>query len=371
MFENKHLIVAMASNVFTSLYVDMLINNVGIEARKLAFISLDDGDYSNIIDDYDVYCDYYKNHTIESLSKAKTLTFISLNKYNSFLVKALLDFSPALANKIYVHLTDDELDRWVLTKKEYGKIVVTKKNVVSDACIDVLPKLKHFIAADDAFRPLLESVLERVDFSIIDARDAFSVMPVALLTKFRELYKDNSKNTKAEKKLLIGAKRHVFSLSEVLSVLRSMEKKGILLDYKYMIFTYKKRKSFRILLDIYCLYLRHIKRKNIDISYPTVTNSITYQALIASCSDLILQRRGSMTTAREYIRMGRGVIHIKDGDINERELTQTIGVDVAKYTSFDQLAQNIEKNNIDVLANQVKMEAYYKRCYLLLEQLYN
>lgn len=369
MFKDKHLIIAMANNIFTSLYIDMLINNVGVNAGDLAFVSLDNGDVTALSSKYKVLSGYVRDFSVGDFAQAKTITFISLYKSNSFLVRELLDYQLELIDKIYVYLTEDELDRWVATKVKYGKLVVTKRNFVESSCIEVLPKLKNFIVAE-SFSDELEYVLEHNNFNIINARDAFSVLPVKLLARFEALYEDQSPNTLPEKKVLIGAKRHVFTLSEVLSFLRAMEKVGALLDYKYMIFTYKKRKFFRILIDFYCLYLRHIKRKNIDISYPTTSNSVTYLALVASCSDLILQRRGSMTTVREYLKMGRGVIHVKEGTRNLNELTKTIGVDVAKYSTFEELAKNIKENNIDIQKNKKIAQQYFKNCYELLGKIY-
>ncbi len=354
MFKNKHLIVASSNNIFTRLYIDMLINTIGVDAKKLSFISLDDGIHSDIVHEYSIFCNYYKNNTVEELSKAKTITFMSLHKFNSPMIKDLLDFDENLTQKIYIHSSEDELNRWVLTKQKYGKLVSTKKNLVGDTCLSVLPRLTNFITAQ-AFRKEMEYVLERKDFTIINARDAFSVMPVQVLTKFQKLYQETSTNTAPDKKILIGVKRNVFSLFEVISILKNMEKQGIITKYKYMIFSYKNRLYFRILLDMYSLYLRHIKKKIVDISYPTVTNSVTYNSLIASCSDIILQKRGSMTTVKEFIRMGRGIVHVKEGTRNELELTQTIGVDVVKYTSFSNLAKNIKMNTVDIQENKTAL----------------
>ncbi|WP_083601678.1 hypothetical protein [Vibrio quintilis] len=355
---------------FTNLYIDMLIHNCHVKPENICLLTLDDEENKTLPDEHQILIRYYERCSLQDVSSAKTITFISLSKSNSFFIKQLLDYSTENADKIYIHLTEDELDRWTLTKRKFGQIVETSKNSVSAACLAVMPLIKNFIASEAAFRPMLENVLERNDFNIIDARDAFSVMPVKLLRKFKDLYDDNSQNTQPEQKILIGAKRGVFKLREVISLLRSIEKQGILLDYKYMIFTYKKRKLFRVLIDLYCLYLRHIKKKIIDISYPTVTNSVTYNALLMSCSHIVLQRRGGMTSIKEYIRMGRGVVHAKADSTNHKELTQSIGVDVATYNNFSEIASNIKTNQIDIQQNQRIITRRFNDSYQKLRSVY-
>ncbi|SHI42700.1 hypothetical protein VA7868_03689 [Vibrio aerogenes CECT 7868] len=370
MFENKNIIVGKSNHVFTNLYIDMLIHNCHIHPDNLGLITLDDEKNTCLPAEHDIFIDYYKNYQLQELSTAKTITFISLNAYNSFLIQALLDFSGVNADKIYIHLTEDELSRWKETHEQYGEIRETKKNSVSSCCLSVLPRIKHFIASEQAFRPEMEILLKRTDFTIVDARDAFSVMPVQLLNKFRELYSEQTQHTQPENKILIGAKRGVFKYLEIISFLRALDKAGILRDYKYMIFTYEKRKFFRVMIDLYCLYLRHIRKTIIDISYPTVTNSVTYNALLVSCSHIILQPRGSMTSVKEFIKMGRGVVHVEKDTRNHLELTLSVGVDVAAYSDPAELAENIKNNHIDIHANQLKVTQRFKDSFAKLNALY-
>lgn len=369
-FEDKNVIIGYSNHPFANLYIDMLLHSCDIASDRICMITLDDEINDTLPSEHKIYIDYYKNHSIGSLSSAKTITFISLKSNNSFLLKELLENSEDVANKIYVHLTEDEMSRWVQTKRKYGKIIITKKNFVSDNCLYVLPKLKNFIASEKAFRDDLEEALGRNDFNIIDARDAFSVMPTLLLDKFRALYHDDSKNTLPENKILIGGKRGAFPFREIVAILNSLDKQGILLKNKYMVFTYEKRKLFRVMLDLYCLYLRHIKKKIIDISYPTVTNSVTYNSLVMSCSHIILQKRGSMTAVKEFVRLGRGVVHVENGTRNERELTQSIDIDVARYSNLAELAKNIEDNNIDIRDNQRRIEERFMDSYHKLNRIY-
>ncbi|MFA0508764.1 MULTISPECIES: hypothetical protein [unclassified Vibrio] len=367
MLQEKHLIVGYSSHIFVNLYIDMLINKCAIHKKNLYFLTLD----NNVIKNSIIESKYYKDFSLEEISSAKSITFISLNKNNSFLFNDICSFNETSIEKIYVHLTEDELTRWVKTKSKNGFLKVTPRNYMSDDCITVLKKIRNFIAAEKAFNQDLQYVLERSDFNITDARDAFSVMPTKELEKFQELYKLKSQAINPEEKILIGAKRGVFTLSETISILNDLDKKGALLDYKYMIFTYNKRRKYRILLDVYCAYLRFFKRKNIDISFPTVTNGVTYNALVMSCNHIILQDRGSMTTIKEYIRMERGIVHVRDKSRNYRELTETIGVQVESYQNFSELASNIVNSKINIKENSLLVVNFFNKSFERLRKVYS
>jgi hypothetical protein len=366
---NKVIVIGKSQHVFTKLYIDLLIFHCEVESEDIVFLTLDN--CSEELDrDTSVIKRTYTDFAISDIEQARNITFISLNKENSFLVDELLSSREENIDKTFIHMTEDELSRWVKTKEKYGFLKVDKKNFMSENCLSSLKKVKKFISSDEAFRKEMVDCLGRDDFEIINARDAFSVLPSRVLSDFAALYKEKNRHNNPENKILIGGKRNVFKLSDVISILKELEKKGVLLEYKYMIFTYHKRKYFRILLDLYCVYLRHIKRKNIDISYPTVTNSITYNSLIMSCSHFILQDRGSMTTVKEFIRMKRGYVHVRTGSRNQREITDTIKIDVEQYQDYHSLVDNIVNPKYDIDENSKIINEHFERSYATLSDLY-
>ncbi|MDX2319365.1 MAG: hypothetical protein QNK26_02075 [Moritella sp.] len=195
-------------------------------------------------------------------------------------------------------------------------------------------------------------------------------MPTALWDKFTNLYLCDNEYTKPEDRILIGAKRGAFSLSDTISILKNLHQEGVLENNKCMLFIDKKHKSHRIFIDLYLSYLKLIKKCDVDISFPTPANNITYNALIMSCSHLILQGRGSMTTARSFITQARGVVHVETNSPNDIELTQSEGVEVAGFNNFRDLAINIKNNLIDVNQNKLIMEDRYRFKYDVLTKIY-
>ncbi|MGR5349268.1 hypothetical protein [Vibrio mediterranei] len=367
----RNVICGFPEHIFTIMFIDTLVSKCSVDAEKLCVVDLSNSFSRSKLNDLNIDVFNSSECSMDSFSNCASITFISLHKGNSAYLCKLLDSQNNLVDRTYVHLTDDEVDRWVNTKKQFGELKPTKRNNVSPACITALSRIKNYIAPEWPFRERLSYVLNHSEFNLFDGRDAFKTMPTKLWEQFSSCYDIEKSHTAPEKKVLIGAKQGTFSLWQVIALLRALKSKGKLLDFKYMLFTYKKNKSERMALDLYCLYLRHFRRCNIDISYQTATNSITYNALIMSASHLILQDRGSMTTARSYISLGRGVVHVNASSPNMEELAKSERVDVEPYSSIEELAANIVGTIVDVSHNRKVMMERYSEKYSHLKEIYN
>ncbi|MCY9872509.1 hypothetical protein [Vibrio barjaei] len=367
---DKNIIIGSYGQMFAELYIDLLINRCEIPSDDICFVALDNQISSQCNSVCGVPAYNFSDCSLDEFSECRSITTISLNPSNSSQLEQIITTTPKLIEKIYVHLTEDEVNRWVSTKKQYGELTITKKNYMSDACLRIIPKIENFIAAETPFREKLQHVLERDNFKIFDARDAFRSLPDNTWRLFSRLYEEDKKSSKPEQKILFGAKQGVFSIKYILGVFKELSSRGKLLDYKYMVFTYKKDKSVRIILDLYCIYMRNIKRKNIDISYPTASNAISYNALIMSCNHLILQYRGSMTTAKSYIALGCGTVHVERGSNNEIELCQNDGINAGIYSNTAELIDNITNNAIDIVDNKRLIEENYDYKYKVLNKIY-
>jgi hypothetical protein len=77
-----------------------------------------------------------------------------------------------------------------------------------------------------------------------------------------------------------------------------------------------------------------------------------------------------MTAVKEFVQLGRGVVHVKNGTRNERELTQSVGIDVAGYSNLAELAKNVESNNIDIRDNQRRIRRRFRDSYNKLNGIY-
>ncbi|PMH46094.1 hypothetical protein BCU68_09315 [Vibrio sp. 10N.286.49.B3] len=366
--KNKNAIIGRTSHTFLKLYIDMLIHKCDCSKDDICIIATDN---SLTISELDgVMVIPFESVSNEDFIECKTITAISLSTHNSSYLSKIIDIGD-VRDKLYIHLTDDEVDRWLKTKDKHGELIPTKSNSFDDDCKHVLNHVKNLIAPRDYFEPSLQYLTGRDDLNFIDARDAFKSLPTLLWDKFSDVYTIDETQTAPENRIMIGAKRGVFSLFEVIALIQNLKKENLLPKYKLLVFTYKKKKSFRVLIDIYLGYLRKIRRCNVDISYPTATNSITYNALVMSCSHLLLQRRGSMSTTRSYLSLGRGVVHVEVDSPNYIELSKAESIKVAGYSSMRDVAKNIANGNIDLDINRKQIEERFEYKFSLLKDIYN
>jgi len=345
------------------------VSKCGIDKNDICFVTLD----NTIKDEASIVGVETYAHTtcsLDEFSSCKTITFMSLGIFNSFLIRKIFEHSAKIIEKTFIHLTDDEVDRWVKIKNKEGKLIVNKRRNIDADCMYVMDKVINYIAPNEPFHSKLKFVLGKNDFKLFDGRDAFKTMPTSLWDDFTKLYLEGKEHTKPENRILIGAKRGAFSLLDTISILRNLQGGGVLPTYKCMVFIDKKHKSHRVIIDLYLLYLKYIRKCDVDISFPTPANNITYNALIMSCSHLILQGRGSMTTARCFISQGRGIVHVESDSPNEIELTRSEGVKVASFNDFKKIAENIKNNSIDIMHNKDLILDSYNLKYEVLSSIY-
>lgn len=363
----KHAIVGYSDHIFSNLYVDVLINKCSVPNENIVFIELGDVSITQLPENR-ISVLQQCNLTSELISELDTITFISLNKGNSFFTKFLIDNYPGISEKIYVHLTDDEVDRWDRAKRKYGSLSAAKSRKITSDCVYSLRFLQNYIAPERPFKLKLENILEHQKFNLYDARDPFFTMPCSLMDKVKKLYEED--RTKAEKKILIGPKKGAFGLLFSLRVLCGLGKLGQLSEYKYLLFTGSRARATRIVIDLLALYFRIFKNQTLDISYCSPTNNVTYNVMVMSCANLILQGRGSMTTARTYMTLGRGNVYVAKDSPNYTELTYGEGVEVLGYKSIRELVSLIVKQKSNVRRNMIAIGSRYKEKYKVLESIY-
>ncbi|MCV5640750.1 hypothetical protein OFN49_38285, partial [Escherichia coli] len=78
-------------------------------------------------------------------------------------------------------------------------------------------------------------------FNFIDGRDAFKSLPSKLWEELSNLYDGNSSHTKPENRILLGGKKEVFSLSDVISIINFLIFKSKIDNLKLMVFTDSRR----------------------------------------------------------------------------------------------------------------------------------
>lgn len=366
--KDKNVIIGRPEHIFVKLYVDMLLNDCGCPKDRICIVSTSGLSDTCKLNGVDIIS--FEAISIEEFNECKTITAISLGRHNSYHLAKIINSNDVL-ERLYIHLTDDEVARWLKTAIKHKKLKPTNQNLLDDDCIFILNHVRNIIAPREYFEPSLQFLVGRMDINYIDARDAFKSLPTKLWDKFSNIIDVGCNEVSPEKSVMVGAKKGVFPLRKVISLIRAFSNEGLLPEYKFVIFTYKKKKSFRILLDMYLAYLRLVHRCCVDVAYPTATNALTYNTLIMSCSHLILQERGSMSTARSYLSLGRGIIHVKKGSPNHIELSKAELIDVDGYISMRDIAKNITKEDICLARNREQMEKRFEYKYGILRDIYS
>ncbi|MBE8563762.1 hypothetical protein [Vibrio sp. OPT20] len=369
MFLNKNLIVGFENHVFTKLYIDVLIRKCSIKEEDIVLISLSESDQINHLKGTNVKLVNYRNVDPAALVSCKTVTSISLSLSNAPFLKSLLECSDKFIGKLYIHLTDDEVARWLKTIDKHGSLIQTRNNQINEDCLFVLSKVINFIAPEPYFRPSLEKILKRQELNFYDARDAFKSMPSELWDEFECMRSKFVEETQAENKILIGAKADSFTVLEILSIIYRLGMAGVLNQHKLLVFVKPKRVFSRLVIDT---FLALFKMKCVvDISYITPTNNINYNALFMSCSDIILQGRGSMSTARSYVSGGTGRIHVKDGTPNFTEMVEAEGISVYSYNTLTEIPLSFDHNLKVDEKNQKIMKNRFLHKYQVLNKIYS
>ncbi|WP_192889762.1 hypothetical protein [Vibrio bathopelagicus] len=369
MFLNKNIIVGFENHVFTKLYIDVLVRKCSIREEDIILISLSENVQDIHLKGTNVKLLNYRTVDLAVLVNCKTVTSISLGLSNAPFLKTLLEWSDEFIDKLYIHLTDDEVARWLKTIEKKGSLIQTRNNQINEDCLFVLSKIINFIAPEPYFRSSLESILKRNELNFYDARDAFKSMPSELWDEFEGLQSKYVEETRAEKKILIGAKADSFTVLEILSIIYRLGMAGVLNQHKLLVFVKPKRVFSRIVIDA---FLTLFKMKCVvDISYVTPTNNINYNALIMSCSDIILQGRGSMSTARSFISGGTGAIHVEVGSPNYIEMTESEGISVSGYNTLAGISQSFEKKSKATDENRQVIKSRFSQKYQVLNDIYS
>ncbi len=368
MFLNKNIIVGFENHVFTKLYIDALVRKCSINEEDIILISLSEHSEGTCLNGTNVRLLNYRTVDLASLVSCKTITSMSLGPNNAPFLKRIMEFSGEFVSKLYIHLTDDEVARWLKTLEKHGSLVPTRNNQVNQDCLFVLGKALNFIAPEPYFRSSLEKILKRNNLNFYDARDAFKSMPSELWDAFEHIQSKHIDETRAEKKILIGAKADSFATFEILSIIYHLGVAGVLNQYKLLVFVKPKRFFSRIIVDTF-LALFKVKCV-VDVSYVTPTNNINYNTLIMSCSDILLQGRGSMSTARSYISGGNGRIHVKGDSPNFIEMTEAEGITVCSYNALNEIPSSFEKKDKTYELNQKIMKDRFLQKYQILSDIY-
>ena len=353
-FKNKHIFFIADKDTFCYLLMDAFVNKLNLSKENMIGIVFPTTGKikSNNKKIHDLEYINYDEKLLPELLKAKTFTFMSLNNVNAPIIKGLVNQDIKVLDKLYIYLTDDEVDRWDKIYITNGKIVENSRKNVSKDVLYLTSKIKHFIVPKIYFYDKLLKLLQRDTFNVIDASVIFDILPFSESEKLNNIIQNRELTSGSLETVMIGTKQNSFKTKETIKIINSFCNENMHLKYA---FAYIPKSRERIIIDLYLFYLKIIKNKKVEISYFSAMNPLFYNALIASCSCIILRSRGGGSTARTFLKWGCGTLCIASGTPNSKLFEDIYNQNVINFKNTIDIAKNIKESNVDILDNKNKV----------------
>lgn len=354
-FVNKHVYLILDVDKFFYLQADALIKKCEIDPRKLCAVVIQASKKDNFESLKKVKkVEYlrYSDVLIQEIILAKTITSMSLSSYNSWLVNKLIKSNQEVLNKMYLFITDDEVERWRQVYSENGKIVSDPDRFITNDDVEVLNSIKNMIGIEKVFGPVIKKLLRR-DVKFVNSGAIFGTLSYKKSLEFSKLL---DKNNSCIKRIMWGTK----------GITRSSLKDIVLFAHKvpykhFEIVIFTQSIINIVLLEMVKFWLKLFLKKIINISYLSKTDSITYTSILYSCTDIFLQDRGGASTAKVFIESGRGVIYARSGSHNYEYFKNGLGLDLVAYKSICELSNNIVRKSINIESNGLKLKLLEKQ----------
>ncbi|MDV2857693.1 hypothetical protein [Oceanimonas sp. CAM02] len=365
--KGKHVFFISEQDRFFYLFGDALICKLGVPHEniipivfKTALSPISSPRLNDVC-----YLDY-ENVAIENIAEAKSVTFMSLNKWNSPIAKRLLDYSNTLSSKIYIFITDDEVERWDKSFQAYGRLKADDKLHIAPECIDLLGKNAFFIAPKPYFYKKISSVCERDNLNFIDASIIFDILPTTYSDLMQQIMLKNFNYGDEKYKVLIDTKRK--SRKEIVDFLKSDAAKKISVKAEFYCFV---KPSRRVALDCYLFVKRLFGGIKFDVNYLSPMSPQVYNAFLASCTHLILQDRGGASTARLFAKWGAGRIAVRKNSPNQYFLEGSYGIELYVYNERSMIGYDFfDNDNFDPEISKGNVLAEEERSIVSLAKVY-
>lgn len=367
-FKDKHVFFISDRDRFFFLFGDSLIAKLGLPAECIVPVVFESGmqPISSPRLTGVFYMDY-EEVGIDSFSEAKSLTFISLNEWNSPIVKRLIDARADLLEKLYIFITDDEVDRWRKNHTANGQLIEDPSLYISSDCIYVLERVKFFIAPKPYFHRAIREVTRRDDIGFVNASIVFDVLPHEYSEMMRRIFGKKFQYGGASHRVLVGTKG--YSWKKFLKLLNNPIFQRYASSIHLFCFVSPSR---RFLVEIFVLYKKVLGRSFSNITYLAPMSPQMYNAMLASCTHLILQDRGGASTARLFAKWGRGRIAVRKNSPNHIFLENCYGVDLYVYGREQDIdAAFLEGGGFDPIDGAKNVCAEERRSLSVLSSLYS
>ena len=365
-FEGKHVFFISDRDRFFCLFGDALIAKLGLRAENVVAIvfKTDRQPMRSTRLAGASYLDY-EGVEIDTLSEAKSVTFMSLNRWNSPIARRLIEADEKYLEKIHIFITDDEVDRWKQNYSANGKLIENLGLNISDNCIYVIERVMYFIAPKAYFHDKIREVSNRKDIIFLDASIIFDVLPHTYSEMMRTIFCENLEFGAGGARVLVETKG--FSWKKLFRFLNNPVLQKRSSNMQFFCFINPRR---RLLVEIFRAYSKFLGRASFNITYLAPMPPQMYNAMLASCTHLILQDRGGASTARLFAKWGRGRIAVRRNSPNHIFLEECYGIDLYLYDQEEAIDESFF-DDFDSVASARKVCAEEQRSLSVLSSVYS
>lgn len=355
-FQNKHVFIIGDIDSFFYLHIDALIEKAGISPDLFCAIVLNYSEKDNfdtLIKKDDVSYFKYSDSLLPKITQAKSITTMSLFSLNSNVVNKIINTKNDVIDKLFIFITDDEVDRWKYVNEKNGELVKDVKNLISSDDIHVLKKIRYVIAKKETFEPLLLKILGR-KIQFIDCGIIFDTLPVNSHDKLESLLLEHP-NTTTSIRMLLGTKGVSIRTCLDFFIFNLMLPANIKTELSFIILN-QSNSLIRYLMESLRILIKLTKRNAVQVNYFSNTDALTYTSIVMSCTHILLQGRGGASTARTYAKLARGIICVRESTHNCHFFEKSYKIDLIKYSSLSELASKIMISKHDLISNSEKLK---------------
>jgi len=349
-FENKHVFIITDIDKFFYLNADAYINKVGISADRLCAVVLQTGsvDRFNELQFVEgVMYERFSEDVYAHVFKADTITSMSLMSYNSWFVHKLIEMNSSILDKLYLFLTDDEVDRWRIIFAKHGKLVPDLQLYFTDHDIAVLSVIKNVIAVPSTFKPLLKDIFKH-EVNYVDVGCVFDILPSYESSLLKKILPNSS--LQGAFKILWGSKGVTRrSFHELLQFMWYVKVKNTEIN----VFT---RNPFQVIaVSIVRAIINVVSKKGLTVICLNHMDPLSYCSMVMSCNYFVLQDRGGASTAQLYLKWGRGIVCIRQKSHNSEYFKSGLRVNFIEYNTVKDLWNDIVTNKISIKENSEQL----------------
>lgn len=365
---NKHVFFISDADKFFFLLADSLINKMSVPPSSIVAVVYKSGRQPSKGKRLEnVRYLNYDETLIECYSNAMTITFMSLLAWNSCIARALIDQNDSVLKKLFIFITDDEVARWRANFEEHGRLLPDPRKFISEDCIFTLKRIKNFICPEAYFKEKIAQVVGRDDLSFYNATIVFDILPCRYSRYMREIVMGSIALDGNKKRILYKTK--ACGWKSFLFFLRIVFRSGSVDNADIYVFIDKYR---RLPIFLYILFQRLLGKTNIDVIALSNVPPPVYNSLLAACTHIILQDRGGASTARVFLKWGRGEVLVKKDSPNHFFFEDAYGVDIKSYANDSELLEFIAApiGKSVLSTNSQKLEQEEMRSLAVLSEIY-